>query len=1383
MSAFAATVLPLAVASLDRRVKVLNGVPEDAPPVQRTSELRSYPYVVLVGEPGMGKSTVLAREAAAAQTQALTVRSFIHGATATLGATLYLDGLDEYRSDRAQAADKAEILATRLVERGAPGWWLTCRAEDWDETDRRALLRAAAGAGIVVARLEPLDESEVKQILASLAGAEGEAAIAQAGNLVGRAFLQNPLSLVLLLKAVQAEQGWPSSRFALFDSATRRLAHEHNQNRRSNAPRETPDAILAAAGRMCSLLLLANHGGWWHSNALPPAQVGAKGLLPTSGLGETPGLLADTLDTALFRREEEAVFVPMHRTVAEYLAGRALAEAVAGTAGRPRYPLSRALALIAGVDGLAPSELRGVFAWTAVHLSKLGQHVEATQMVRQDAVSVLIYGDAAALATPERRELLANLDRQDPWFRSAEEGDTAVSGLAGEDLASEFEAVLRAPAADSHLVMTVLEALQYGQPVPSLLPLLHEIVLAPSRPAWQRKRAAEAWVASATDRIAASLALYRAVSTLPSDKGNVALRLALAGQPLAVPLTDQELDQLLVDHYRMSERNTVGRLRALARQLQRSPRRAICNRAWGALLDQNPASGARIEIEQLLDENLVALLRASPAPTGAEVWQWLANRHRYPSQAPSAEVRAALHVWLDADAQHGLALFDAIVGSTVGDPPGWPTLVYHFKVSALPSLEVMAALLDADSVLSLHHGEERCLSMAVALASVNGVEAAYFWMVFDFLYARPMTDANEALVNELCLREIDTERQQEAQRKAAWRAEEGQDARALRAEFELRATDLETGVAVDLLDEAADIRFGHHVLCPRQQAGFEQLQSLVGEALAAAAATGWQRVAGQGLHITSEHVGEAEAGMCALVGERSILAGVDMILATRPTDAASLPLITALVVLRALWQADQDKPATERLTHWTLARLAAAGDQGRAALVALWSGALDAGLRIALPGMWLFRENAVAAGFASTAVSEILRARPDMPAQALESALDAAVCLVSSSDLLLLAQQALDHGQLGGNDDAWLCVALALDPEAFRTQFSSHFQAAPKRIEEHFARMCELAQTHTTNRVRFADTVFRVFAPAQPPGEAMSWSSSPANGCLAWLQESADPSARSVLVRLADEPALAPWRNSVLHAMAMQARSQLDRTFAPPSVLAIQRALSGGPPVNAADLRAVVVDQLRQIQAEMQVDSTMPWQAYWNEDAKTGPTDPKIENSCRNVLGYQLKARLAPFGISIPPLPEAQRAAETRVDVLILSGAGANLPIEAKRHYHAEVWTAASHQLQGYTADLGAGGLGVYVVFWFGSFAQTPSRGEGNPRPTSAHEMETMLRDDLPKPLAALTDIVVLDVSNPRAPAQVQPPRTVRAKPGTGKKTGQPGKKAPTKATGTNGGQ
>lgn len=68
-------------------------------------------------------------------------------------------------------------------------------------------------------------------------------------------------------------------------------------------------------------------------------------------------LLRDTLDTTLFRGEGEA-FEPMHRTVAEYLAGHALAEAVVGNKERAALPLSGAFALITGFDGGAARALR-----------------------------------------------------------------------------------------------------------------------------------------------------------------------------------------------------------------------------------------------------------------------------------------------------------------------------------------------------------------------------------------------------------------------------------------------------------------------------------------------------------------------------------------------------------------------------------------------------------------------------------------------------------------------------------------------------------------------------------------------------------------------------------------------------------------------------------------------------------------------------------------------------------------------------------------------------------------------------------------------------------------------------------------------------------------
>lgn len=325
-------------------------------------------------------------------------------------------------------------------------------------------------------------------------------------------------------------------------------------------------------------------------------------------------------------------------------------------------------------------------------------------------------------------------------------------------------------------------------------------------------------------------------------------------------------------------------------------------------------------------------------------------------------------------------------------------------------------------------------------------------------------------------------------------------------------------------------------------------------------------------------------------------------------------------------------------------------------------------------------------------------------------------------------------------------MAFALNPCGHRSDFVRHFARGRTRINgNRYSLMEAMAASLAASRIIFAETFFRLFASGRSPADVEPWSSSPVHASLDWLRDSQDPLATVAMFVLAAEPTLTPWHSHIRHALAMQARQRLDRCFVPASVPAIQAALSGGAPVNAADLQAVVVDQLRHIQHEMQVDSSMPWQAYWNEASKSRPASPKVENSCRNVLAQQLKTRLAPFGIGIPPMSEAQLARETRVDVLILSGAGANLPIEIKRHFHPQVWQAATTQLQGYAANPGASGLGIFLVFWFGLAPPPPSRGKGKAKPTAAAEMESMLRDGLPDQLRDTTDVVVLDVSDPRA--------------------------------------
>jgi hypothetical protein len=187
-----------------------------------------------------------------------------------------------------------------------------------------------------------------------------------------------------------------------------------------------------------------------------------------------------------------------------------------------------------------------------------------------------------------------------------------------------------------------------------------------------------------------------------------------------------------------------------------------------------------------------------------------------------------------------------------------------------------------------------------------------------------------------------------------------------------------------------------------------------------------------------------------------------------------------------------------------------------------------------------------------------------------------------------------------------------------------------------------------------------------------------------------------------------------------------------------------------------VTAELKQLRAELRSTDTTPWKRYWNVDSDSKVTKPLIENECRDHLLDRLRDRLKKYQIAAA-LPEVRRGAETRADVLMLTGAGRNLPVEAKRHFHPDIWGAAANQLHGYAAAPGADGLGIYLVFWFGNDAHpTPARPDGSAGPSSGVELEQMLIADLPADLSDRTDFVVFDVSDPSASA-VKKPRRKRA--------------------------
>lgn len=396
---------------------------EDEAVELRLSELRGVPYVVLLGEPGIGKSTALEYEASQEDGEFLTCREAMNGIPIATSSTAYLDALDEYRAGE-NGKDKLLQLANAITQSGVERWRLTCRAEDWRAAaDMLAMRRAARNQPITVAHLLPLDDTEAEIVLSGLGEIDPERFLAEARARGAGAFLENPLSLQLLHSVVASGGVWPSTRFELFDRAIYALVHEHDPQRVTDR-RPPVDDIIDAAGQLSFYLLATGARALWRSNALAVGSR-AKDFVIVQSLPIDPELAGFSLDTAVFRGEGQS-FEPSHRTIAEFLAGRFLAERVTGQPTSVLFPLSRATALITGNDQRAPSELRGLYAWFAAHLSQRGDEKAALRLIERDAATVLAYGDAAAFTTNGRRAILVNLDRDDPFFLSSRDTRTVL---------------------------------------------------------------------------------------------------------------------------------------------------------------------------------------------------------------------------------------------------------------------------------------------------------------------------------------------------------------------------------------------------------------------------------------------------------------------------------------------------------------------------------------------------------------------------------------------------------------------------------------------------------------------------------------------------------------------------------------------------------------------------------------------------------------------------------------------------------------------------------------------------------------------------------------------------------------------------------------------
>ena len=1328
---------------MDRRISVIAGLDkQEILGIQTLSDLAAYPKVVLLGEPGIGKTTALNFMADRERASVINVRSLINDPPANTKKGLFLDALDEYRSDGGKK-DKIHTLAKLIRETSPDRWRLTCRAEDWRNQADTAPLEKGSTQSIVVAQLLPLDYDEARKVLNSLGEKNSDVFMEQAENLGAHAFTENPLSLKLLHKAVSDNGNWPATRFELFKSAITKLAHEHNQEYQADYERSSPDKIIEAAGKIGLLQLLSGARAVWRSQGPTPDDADQRAFITIHDLQLEPNLLRDSLDTPLFRGEGES-FEFMHRTIAEFLAGQTLASAVTAKASKARFPLRRALALVTGSDRKPPTELRGIFAWFGAHLAQQSDHAGAQQMAEIDAYSLLTYGDAAAFNTGTRRTLLHNLDRDDPYFRSTEQGITVLGGLLDEALIDDIIAILKNPPEESHLLLTVAESLASGRPIPALQPHLKQFVLDQNHTGWQRKRVLEAFIHSSSNRIADLRDMFDILACETASIEREDLRIAIAEElyPEHLPVT--ELQKLLADFEHTPEDRILGRLYSLERVLAKNPCSALFELPY-ATWRPSPSHFNSSEVDQLLDRALAACILADKKLTGKKLWQWVVNsrQHIRQNNDPDEETRTAVAKWLQADQLRESELFEAILSSLNAETGIHGADQIHFGISGhWPSESNLQTLLGKVKSGNAANIAPALLAIFVEKARQEHSEPAFFWEIYELLEERP-----ECANLLLRLTTTDAEYGKPADvRNQAWTVEQQSRQSKKIAELTVLIPELHDGKQIDILGRAARLYFQPSDFRKSTPHGLERVIADTNQEIAEAIAVGWKYWTTRGIQdFDIPKLGSA----CNSIyfAEYAAVAGLARIIEKQAhadiPESAIQPL--TLAVLRCS-SGIHDNHARQKLKDWVASQLAKHPKEGVELLTAFWRASLETE-DPRLSGMSALTRLPSVATVLSVTLNRLLTEQDTLSAETLRPMLLAASKVLGKEQIAQLCSTALGKKSIA--DDVrqlWKLLQFLNSPTIHQPPLSDTTDV--KQVNDvlnqldHFERPSsdEPAENHRA----IARFIIELAGPlSTPDSESFRNLVHTVHGAINRLSSYPESEAAMVLRTLIENPKLHAWQANLRHALSQQTRLCCDQQFIHPSTEAIHEALAGGPPVNAADLFAIAIEELRRLQTELHSTNTTGWKEYWNRDQNGSATKALIENECRNHLLERLKDRLVPYQISAA-IPEAQSAEGTRVDILMLSGAGSNLPIEAKRHFHEAVWSAAANQLQGYATASGADNYGIYLVFWFGSnYEQTPVVPDKLAKPDSAEKMEQMLYERLPEALRAFTEIIVFDVSRP----------------------------------------
>lgn len=1327
------------------------------------ADYRDLPAYVLLGDPGAGKTESFKREAEASGGEYIRARNFatLEPVAAYQGKTLFIDGLDEMRTDGGDGRTPLDHIRKHLERLGRPRFRLSCREADWlGASDSEALKHVSQDGEIIALHLDPLSDADITEILKHKSeGIDHASFMRQAREHGLDELLRNPQTLNLMVDAVGGNP-WPKSRTEIYALACDKLVAEKNiEHRQAKREKALPSAsLIEAAGYLCATQLLSSIAGY----ALDDDSADEQHRCWKELLEQQYPLLA-ALKTNLFQSDGEELRICVHRSVAEFLGARYLAERIE----LGGLPFGRVLALMTGEDGGVVPDLRGLAAWLVVHCYS-GRH----SLIERDPVGVVLYGDVRNFSKPDKLHVIEAWKREAqryPWFASerwtSSSSNAAIGALCIKEMESTLLEMLTATSrdeAEQAMLDAVLDAMCHGEQMPALLDPLEAIVRDTSYWPTVRNSALAAMLHAVAGNYSRPLKLAQdIVAGLVEDDEDELLGILLS-KLYPVSITPSEIFSYLHLHnenvYWESGRYSAFWGYVLPKEIERKDLPIMLDK-----LVQLPTAlkNARVNYRRMAGELLARGLECyGDEITDERLYDWLGvglNEHE--EAGLDREYAERISSWFAGRTERHKAVIEHGATRCIEQENVWYCMSQcsNRLYGASRSADIGLWFLEKAAIEPHPDLSNFYFTQAVHMLRQHGGEKELTFPVLDFLetwtrvypkfepWLEPFISSRFGEWQQKHAIQNRTRKVEDQKRKKEWVGNYRKHIAAI------RNGSAYPQIHYDLARAYEGLLYEVHGETPRQR--LEDF--LDGDAeLVEAAYSGFRHVLVRAdLPSVSEIIDLELKGKMHFI-RSACLVGMDELFRSDPVTALTLPdeVLSRLFVFRLSYSVGNEPTwvsalvkihpalAAEAILAYALPMLRAKKEHVSGVYQLVHDDAYAEVARLALPKLL---------------ESFPLRANAKQLDFVLDPLLKGALHFLDKKFLLDLVARKLKLGSLDAAQRVyWLSCGLLLAPEVYEAKVFQYIGKSETRrgylanfIYNHYggrklpdwvsipvsvlSRLIELLGAGCSNQRREGIVTAAMRMADMVRSYISTLGGNPADV------------ATDELERLISLTSLLHWRNELRSALHSQRIARRKASFQRLEVVEVSRTLANLQPANAADLAALTFDHLLDIARKIRDGSTNDYKQYWSyDDSNKKLAKPKPENDCRDALLSDLNERLGKLGINAER--EGNYADDKRADIKVLFGGsyGFNVPIEIKKDSHDDLWRAIHEQLiPKYVRDPGADGYGIYLVFWFGGIGMKPPSDGKKLR--SASELEARLRQTLTPEESHRIQVCVIDCALP----------------------------------------